>query len=238
MVNRLARCIRDFTGERRRAVGADVDNSPPRCTTSHVPLRVLGHRERLRLTIAFDLWTQASAIAFSFTHAVLDWFVGLFGTDRAYLSPTGAALLEHETYRVAAGAYECIYVNMPRFGLAYGRAVVEASELGWHYCSGSVSSCRSSCSECRSGRPSCLRVVTVSDRKGTSSLTSQASRGSGSRRARRVVPSSSWRRTSSLTARPSPRWPHRGSGRSPRAGSASSAASSGRRWVGSISQGS
>lgn len=39
------------------------------------------------------LWTQASAIAFSFTHAILDWFVGLFGTDRAYLSPTAAAFL-------------------------------------------------------------------------------------------------------------------------------------------------
>ncbi|HET8568968.1 MAG TPA: hypothetical protein VFM93_08290 [Candidatus Limnocylindria bacterium] len=39
------------------------------------------------------LWTQASAIAFSFAHAILDWFVGLFGTDRAYLSPTAAAFL-------------------------------------------------------------------------------------------------------------------------------------------------
>jgi hypothetical protein len=39
------------------------------------------------------LWTQAAAIAFSYAHTIMDWFVGLFGTDRAVLSPSAAILL-------------------------------------------------------------------------------------------------------------------------------------------------
>ena len=39
------------------------------------------------------LWTQAGAIAFSYAHTIMDWFVGLFGTDRAVLSPSAAVLL-------------------------------------------------------------------------------------------------------------------------------------------------
>lgn len=39
------------------------------------------------------LWTQAAAIAFGYAHTIEDWYVGLFGTDRATLSFSAAALL-------------------------------------------------------------------------------------------------------------------------------------------------
>ncbi|MEO7296509.1 MAG: hypothetical protein ABIZ57_10215 [Candidatus Limnocylindria bacterium] len=39
------------------------------------------------------LWSQAAAIAFSYAHTLMDWVVGLFGTDRATLSLASASLL-------------------------------------------------------------------------------------------------------------------------------------------------
>ena len=50
------------------------------------------------------LWTQAGAIAFSYAHTIMDWFVGLFGTDRAVLSPSAAVLLGLDALVYAAWA--------------------------------------------------------------------------------------------------------------------------------------
>ncbi|HET8568959.1 MAG TPA: hypothetical protein VFM93_08245 [Candidatus Limnocylindria bacterium] len=76
------------------------------------------------------LWTQASAIAFSFTHAVLDWFVGLFGTDRAYLSPTAAALLGLEGILYAAWA---VALPLALRGERTWMAVVLTFSFGWAF---------------------------------------------------------------------------------------------------------
>ena len=43
---------------------------------------------------------------------------------------TGAAGLWHESYEVQAGAYECIYSNMPRVGLGRAAELVPAAKLG------------------------------------------------------------------------------------------------------------
>lgn len=72
------------------------------------------------------LWTQAGAIAFSFTHAVLDWFVGLFGTDRAYLSPTAAALLGLEGLLYAGWA-----IALALRGERTWMAIVFVFTFGW-----------------------------------------------------------------------------------------------------------
>ncbi len=50
------------------------------------------------------LWTQAAAILFSYAHAIQDWFVGLFGTDRAVMTPSAAILLGLEGLLYAAWA--------------------------------------------------------------------------------------------------------------------------------------
>lgn len=50
------------------------------------------------------LSTQAAAIAFSYAHTILDWFVGLFGMDRTVLSQTAAALLGLNALLYAAWA--------------------------------------------------------------------------------------------------------------------------------------
>ena len=36
----------------------------------------------------------------------------------------------HETYRIQAGGYECLYANMPRFGLAAATAHVPVRKRG------------------------------------------------------------------------------------------------------------
>jgi hypothetical protein len=43
---------------------------------------------------------------------------------------SGAAGIWHESYVVEAGAYECIYTNMPRVGLGRASELVPAAKLG------------------------------------------------------------------------------------------------------------
>lgn len=74
------------------------------------------------------LWTQAGAIAFSFMHAILDWFVGLFGTDRAYLSPVAAAFLGLEGLLYAGWA---IALTLALAGERTWLAVVFVFTFGW-----------------------------------------------------------------------------------------------------------
>jgi hypothetical protein len=40
----------------------------------------------------------------------------------------GSVGIWHETYKVEAGQYECVYANMPRFGLAAAAAHVPATD--------------------------------------------------------------------------------------------------------------
>jgi hypothetical protein len=74
------------------------------------------------------LWTQAGAIAFSFTHAILDWIIGLFGTDRAYLSPAPAAFLGLEGLLYAGWA---VALTLALAGERTWMAVVFVFTFGW-----------------------------------------------------------------------------------------------------------
>lgn len=76
------------------------------------------------------LWTQASVIAFSFVHAIVDWFVGLFGTDRAYLSPMAAAFLGLEGALYASWA---IALALALRGDRTGMAIVFVFTFGWAF---------------------------------------------------------------------------------------------------------
>jgi hypothetical protein len=89
------------------------------------------------------LLTQAAAIAFSFVHAVMDWYVGLFGTDRAVMSVTAAGLLGLEGLLYAGWA-----VALALRADSAWMAVVFALTLGWAFLAngGSIFFCLPPCS--------------------------------------------------------------------------------------------
>ena len=62
------------------------------------------HSSRLLHDARWSLCAQGLAIAFSFAHTLEDWYVGLFGTDRANLSPLAGALLALHALIYAAWA--------------------------------------------------------------------------------------------------------------------------------------
>jgi hypothetical protein len=76
------------------------------------------------------LWSQAGAIAFSYAHAVLDWFVGLFGTDRGYLSPKAATFLGLEGVLYAGWA---IALALAMRGERSWMAIVLVFTFGWGF---------------------------------------------------------------------------------------------------------
>lgn len=90
------------------------------------------------------LWTQGAAIAFSFAHAIMDWFVGLFGTDRANLSPAAASLLGLEGLMYAGWATA---LALALGGERTWMAVVFVFTVGWAFLAngGSILFCLPPC---------------------------------------------------------------------------------------------
>ena len=97
---------------------------------SHPELGCLGHQEWLgRTTILVMYWRDFEA---------LDRFAR--AKDLPHLEPwrqfnraigkSGDVGIWHETYKVRAGEYECVYVNMPRVGLAAAAEHVPIGSTG------------------------------------------------------------------------------------------------------------
>ncbi|MEM9610739.1 MAG: DUF4188 domain-containing protein [Actinomycetota bacterium] len=80
-----------------------------------------------RTTLALQYWRDAEALN---AYAKGDLHLPAWRRFNRAIKDSGDVGIWHETYQVRAGAYETIYGNMPRFGLAAAAAHKPTREVG------------------------------------------------------------------------------------------------------------